>query len=127
MRRYKQGFTLIEVLAAVAIVAFMVPALMLLMMQQTDYAGVLRDKTIANWIAQNKANELRLERIYLNQLLERESVETVEMAGTEWEVKIAIKNTLEGSLILYRIQVNHQHASRDAQPLITLETYLHAT
>ena len=121
---------MIEVLVAVAIIGFMVPALMLLMMQQTDYAGVLRDTTIANWIAQNKATELRLERTYLKQLQQRPSLEKIEMAGTEWEVNTEVENTLEGALILYRIKVTRDASGdsgieKDAEPLVTLETFLH--
>ena len=116
-----QGFTLVEVLVAVAIMAFTVPALMTLMMQHADSAGALRDKTIAYWIAENKATELRIKRTYLQQLLQRESTERVAMAGTEWVVDIDIDNTLE-FLVLYRITVKRDP---DAEaPLSMLELYL---
>ena len=128
------GFTLIEVLVAVTVIGLTVPALMLLMMQQTDYAGVLRDTTIANWVAQNKATELRLERTFLKQLQQRSTIEKVEMSGVEWEVNTEVENTLEGALVLYRIKVSLDRASLSdgiestesaAEPLVTLETFLH--
>lgn len=86
-----KGFTLIEVLVAISIMAFVLPALMNLMMTQADYAGGLRDRTIAYWIAENKANELRLLRTYNNQVLTREQTETVEMAGREWSLYVDIQ------------------------------------
>ena len=119
-----KGFTLIEVLVAVAIIGFVVPALMLLMMQQTDYAGVLRDKTMAAWIAENKATELRLARVFSNQLLDRETTEKVEMAGAEWEVAIDIENT-GGPLLIYRIKVSRDTGiTKVKEPLVTLEMML---
>lgn len=119
----KKGFTLIEVLVAIAIMAFVIPSLMLLIMQQTNFSGVIREKTIAYWIADNKSNELRLQRIYLQQLLQRESTETVEMAGQEWIVDVDIEETAVGALILYRIKVRRE----DGETIVTLETYLDKT
>ncbi len=120
-RKKTNGFTLIEVMVAIAVIGFAVPAVMLLMMQLTDSAGAIRDKTIANWIAENKATELRLERVFLQQLLQREQTEKIEMAGTEWTVDVDIDKAQ--IWIRYRIKV-----SRDPdKPLATLDTYLHDT
>jgi general secretion pathway protein I len=125
----KHGFTLIEVLVAVAIIGFMVPALLLSMMQQTDYARILRDKTIANWVAENKATQLRLEHTHLQRLQQREQTERVEMAGTEWLINLDIENTLEGALIKYTIRVSHAANDADGEisPIVTLETFFNGS
>ncbi len=114
------GFTLIEVLVAVAILGFTIPALMLLMMQQTDSAASIRDKTIAHWIAENKATELRLQHRLSGQLLNREQSDTIEMAANQWQQTVAIEQTLGGALMRYRVQVG----LTPDNPLITLDTYL---
>ena len=56
------GFTLVEVLVALAVVTLALAAAFTAVSQTTVHGSVLRDKTLANWIAMNKVTELRLER-----------------------------------------------------------------
>jgi general secretion pathway protein I len=55
-----RGFTLIEVMVSLAIVAFALTAIAASMNQMIDSATAMRDRTYASWIAQNKIAELRL-------------------------------------------------------------------
>jgi len=55
-----RGFTLIEVLVALVIVALSLTALAASMSQMIDAATTMRDRTYASWIAQNKITEIRL-------------------------------------------------------------------
>ena len=55
-----RGFTLIEVLVALMVVAMGLAALMLTVSSTARTSGYLRDKTIAQWIALNRITEVRL-------------------------------------------------------------------
>ncbi|MGS2718580.1 type II secretion system minor pseudopilin GspI [Eionea flava] len=117
----QQGFTLIEVLVATAIVGLTIPALMLLMMKQADNAGSLRDRAIATWIADNQMTRLRLERQLSKATLRSAVEEQVEMAGTEWQVVTEPEKTSVGALLRYRTTVS----LTDDAPIVVLDSYIH--
>jgi len=55
-----RGFTLVEVLVALMIVALGLAALMIAVSGTARTSGFLRDKTLAQWIALNRLSEVRL-------------------------------------------------------------------
>jgi general secretion pathway protein I len=55
-----RGFTLIEVLVALMIVAMGLAALMIAVSGTARTSGYLRDKTLAQWMALNRLSEVRL-------------------------------------------------------------------
>ena len=50
----RRGFTLVEILVALAIVAIALAAGMRALAQATDSASALKDRTLALWVAQNR-------------------------------------------------------------------------
>ena len=54
------GFTLLEVLVALAVLAIAMGAVIGATTQSVNTVGVLRDRTFASWVALNKVNELLL-------------------------------------------------------------------
>ena len=104
-RRYSQGFTLIEVMVALLVVAMAVSALLSQIMKTVDSTVLLRDKAIANWVALNQ-----LEMLYIananpassayNVLLDREISGKEEMAGREWFWRVKPQSIAEGSVQL---------------------------
>ena len=54
MRRRQRGFTLVEVLVALAVLAIALAALMRAMGQAVDITASLRDHDEALWVAQNR-------------------------------------------------------------------------
>ena len=60
MSSRQAGFTLVEVMVALSIVALSLLAIAASMNQMIDAANTMRERTYASWIAQNKIAELRL-------------------------------------------------------------------
>jgi general secretion pathway protein I len=83
----QRGFTLIEVMVALLIVATALPALVILVLTQIDGAAHIRNKTYAMWVAENELTRLNL----LNnkdlfpsyKLAEKDSGKT-NMMGLQW-------------------------------------------
>lgn len=61
MKRRPAGFTLLEVLVALAVLAIAMGAIIGVATQSINSVGYLRDQTFAGWAALNKVNELLLD------------------------------------------------------------------
>lgn len=83
-----EGFTLIEVLVALAIFAVAVASLSGAMQNNVKNASYLQEKTLAHWIASNKMVELSAMGGY-PPLADR--TDKVEFAGQEWVVRTHIQ------------------------------------
>jgi len=118
-----RGFTLVEVMVALAVVAVALPALMFSLHQQIDGTGYLRDKSIAHIIAANKLTEVRLLAKARGQLLKGKDSGTSEMAGREWRWKI---NSTETELPkFFRVEIKIQAPdSEDENSIYTLVGFL---
>jgi len=62
MKHSRRGFTLIEVIIALFVVALGIGALLTTLVSSADSLGRLRDKSMAEWIALNHISEVRLAR-----------------------------------------------------------------
>jgi len=71
--RPDRGFTLVEVLVALVVVALGLAALMVAVQGAARTSGYLRDKTLAQWIALNRLAEVRLT---VNKLAAQASAQT---------------------------------------------------
>lgn len=77
-----RGFTLIEVLVALAVLAIALAAVVRTMGQSIDLAADLRERTLALWVAQERAALLQLTKAWPDLATARG---TAEMGGREWE------------------------------------------
>lgn len=82
------GFTLIEVMVALAIFSVAVAGLSSAMHNNVRNANYLKDKTIASWIANNKMVEIQAANNY-PPLQDR--TDKIEYAGTEWIVNTKVQ------------------------------------
>lgn len=83
-----RGFTLVEVMVALAIVAAALPALVTLVLAQVDGAGHIRDKTYAMWVAENQYTRLSMlnnKNLFPTYKLSEKDSGKVEMMGLQWQ------------------------------------------
>ncbi|HEY9546559.1 MAG TPA: type II secretion system minor pseudopilin GspI [Solimonas sp.] len=103
------GFTLIEILVAVAIVAIAMGAIIGGMARFVDNAGYLRDKTIAVWVAHNRLTELELQKTWPD--VGKTNGE-IEMAGATWKWTLDIQKTQDSHLRRADIRVSGADAAK---------------
>ena len=82
-----RGFTLIEVLVAIAILAVALAATTRAASVATDGALASRERLLATWAAQNRVAELRARRIY-------PAVTTTTFSSTEGGLALSIQETV---------------------------------
>jgi len=105
-----QGFTLVEVMIALAIVAMALPALVLLVIAQIDGAAHIRNKTYGMWVAENELTRLTLlnnKDLFPTYKLIQKDSGRAEMMGLQWqwkfETSVAEEIPIEG---IVRIDVD---------------------
>lgn len=79
-----KGFTLVEVMVALAIIAIALPALMSQIMQFIDGSEYIRDKTYASWVAQNQLELARVDYALNKRLLKGSTTGETDMIGRTW-------------------------------------------
>ncbi len=100
IRRASSGFTLLEVMVALTIVALSLTAVTASLSQMIDAAETMRNRTYASWIGQNRIAELRLAADMPDT---GTSNGEVQYANTDWSWRAVISET--GVDDLYRVDV----------------------
>lgn len=96
------GFTLVEVLVAVAVLAIAMAAVISAMARQADNAGYLRQKTLAVWVAHNRMIEMQLQPEWPST---GKSDGEIEMGGARWKWRATVAATQDDKLRRVDIQV----------------------
>ncbi len=104
------GFTLIEVLVALAIVAIGMAALLSSLSSSADSASYLRDKTFAEWIALNRIEEVRLAAALPQ---EGKTDGEVELANRKWKWQQEVLKTEVNGIMRVDVRVKPSELSGD--------------
>jgi len=117
--RRHRGFTLLEVLIAVAVVAIALAAVMAETNRDLANTVKLRDKTLAQWVAMNKVTELQVMDAWPDPGEQRGEVE---MAQRDWHWLIRVTKTDDKNVRRVDVEVSDQRDAR--QPGAKLLAYL---
>jgi general secretion pathway protein I len=91
--KFGTGFTLVEVMVALLVVGIALPALLSQIASQAGSTADLRDRSYAQWVAQNQLETMRLNHALNAQLLQGEASGEVEMADRHWYWTIISEET----------------------------------
>ena len=117
------GFTLVEVMVALAVVAVALPALLVTLSQQLDALRYLEDRTHAQWVAANRLAELRLVVGARGSLQTGRISGTEELAGRSWYWWSERVETEIPGFFRYEIVVSDEEDG-EVSPIHTLDGYL---
>ncbi len=109
----QKGFTLIEIVIALAIVAIGVLSVAEAMIQHTQVAGSLEKRVMAAWVASNQIALLTHDS-KINRIKEGSTSEVVEMGGHKWRAQSKIGKTDIGRVFLLTVTVKDE--SRRQEP-----------
>jgi len=115
----QRGFTLIEVLAALVIVALGMIAAIQAVTQSARNGTYLRDKTLAHWIGMNVLTERRLQASPPDIA---ESTGRVEFADQQWQWSMTVTQTQVASLRRIDIAVRRAETP-DGTPLASVSGF----
>ena len=111
-RRRARGFTLLELLVAVAILAIAMGALLSGFARYAAQAAHLRERSIATWVAHNRLTEVELAPPWPST---GASNGETEMAGATWRWRLEVKSTDDPELRRLDLSV-YPPASDDEGP-----------
>lgn len=109
-----RGFTLVEVLVALVIVAIGLAALMISVSGTARTSGYLRDKTIAQWIALNRLSEVRLNLVKFGQ---NTDTGELDFGNRKWHYDTRYFDTTIGTMKRVVVRVYRGDAKTKGNPV----------
>jgi general secretion pathway protein I len=118
-----RGFTLVEVMVAMAVVAIALPAVLMALYQQIDDVGYLRDKSMAHMVAANKLAETRIIIGSTRSLQAGKDSGQAQLADRDWYWWLETTTTEVAQFFRIEITVAAEEEQRD-NPLYTLVAFM---
>ncbi|WP_201553666.1 type II secretion system minor pseudopilin GspI [Psychrobacter immobilis] len=94
LSKHESGFTLIEVMVALAILAVVAVAASRASSAYLSSVDVLRTRTLAHFIAQNAAADLRIQETWLT----ANRTQTINAQGRDWQVVMTVSDAITPAL-----------------------------
>jgi general secretion pathway protein I len=133
------GFTLIEILIALTVFAITSSALISGLTRHVYQSALLRDKTIAHWVAENEVSQIRGPAYAASQQgtgnLARAADEPryfpdigtkrkeVTMGDMDWQVKISVSSTQNKDIRRITVDVYSADSEDDGTSVVTLDGF----
>lgn len=121
-KKPQRGFTLVEVMVALAVVAVALPALLFVYMQQVDNTAYLRDKWLASQVIENKWTEIQLLAQTRGFTLDGKQNGQYTFADRQWYWVVSKEKTAVDFFFRYELKVFA--AEDDELPLLTQVFFL---
>ena len=92
--KHESGFTLIEVMVALAILAVVAVAASRASSAYLSSVDILRTRTLAHFVAQNAAADLRIQESWLT----ANKTQTINAQGRDWQVTMTVSDAITPAL-----------------------------
>jgi general secretion pathway protein I len=119
-----QGFTLVEVMVALFVVAVALPALMFQLGTQLSSSAVLQDKTLATWVAQD---QLAMHRLQSVASTASDAQGERLLAGREWPWLLSTQATPVPGMVRQTLSVYPDAVARQQQRDAVVEVTVYAS
>jgi general secretion pathway protein I len=116
-----RGFTLLEVIVALAVIAFSLAAAASAVSGSARNASGLQQRTYAHWVAMNKMAELQIDKKWPSLRTTRGSML---MARHEWFWSMKVSKTPDGKDLLRRVDIMVRPEEDDESPLATVTGFV---
>ncbi len=94
LSKHESGFTLIEVMVALAILAVVAVAASRASSAYLSSVDILRTRTLAHFVAQNAAADLRIQKTWLT----ANRTQTINAQGRDWQVVMTVSDAITPAL-----------------------------